>query len=222
MDGIDDIDGTIEEQVYRILVVDDEKDIVEALKWTLERAEVFKCTVTTATNPMMAMADLEGTEFDVVLADYKMPFMNGVELLTKVKERHPNTIRMLITGYSDMNIAKEAINKAHVYNFIMKPWNNNELKEILCEALERKTEREQEKITEVDEACEALRLVNELKDHVLNEQTLLFSFSSIPDLNRFSFEIRKIENVHVRDFHIYENKYIISVVMLPELFNYLP
>ena len=209
-------------RVYKVLVVDDEKDIVEALKWPLERAEEFDCDVTTATNPLIAMTDLESTEFDIVLADFKMPIMDGVELLTRIKDTHPNTIRMLITGYSDMTIAKDAINRAHVYNFIMKPWNNKELKDILSEALKRKNEREKGRITEVDEANEALKLVGDLKDHVLNEQKLMFSFASIPDLNRFSFEIKKMKNVHIKDFHVFESKYIISVVILPELFNYLP
>ena len=70
-------------RVYKVLVVDDEKDIVEALKWTLERAEEFDCDVTTATNPLIAMTDLESTEFNIVLADFKMPIMDGVELLTQ-------------------------------------------------------------------------------------------------------------------------------------------
>jgi len=215
-------DEVTEEKVYKILIVDDETDILKALSWTLERAEEFKCKVSTAIDGITAMAVFDKEEFDVVLADFKMPVMSGVALLAKVKEKYPLAIRMLITGYSDMSIAKEAINKAHVYNFITKPWNNKELKLTIFEALKRKSEREAGGMTEIDEVAEALRLVNELREHVLSEQKLMFSFTAIPELNKFSFEIKKMKNVHIKDFHVFDKKYIMSVVILPELFDYIP
>jgi response regulator RpfG family c-di-GMP phosphodiesterase len=67
-----------------------------------------------------------------------MPKMNGLELLRKVREKYPGTIRMLITAYSDITVAKDAINKVDVDYYIEKPWDNAELRELVSEALKRK------------------------------------------------------------------------------------
>ena len=178
--------------------------------------------VTTASNGNAALGKLVDKEFDLILADYKMPGMTGVELLGKAKEIWPMTIRILVTGFSDVDIAKEAINRAHVYSYIGKPWDNDELMLTVSEALKRKDQRESEKVTTIDEVKAALKLVNDLRDKILSEQKLMFSFSSIPEMNKFSFEIAKMKNVQMKDFHIYDNKYMISVMIGPELFDFIP
>jgi len=168
------------------------------------------------------LAKLVEREFDLILADYKMPGITGVELLTKAKEIWPRTIRILVTGFSDLDIAKEAINKAHVYSYLTKPWDNDELILTVHEALLRKDQRESKKVTSIDEVQAALKLVNDLRDKILSEQKLMFSFTSIPEMNKFSFQIAKMKNVQMKDFHIYDNKYMISVLILPEMFDLIP
>ncbi len=210
-----------EEQPYNILIVDDEKDILNSLNLVLGYAEEFKCDISVAKDAMVALEHLGKNEYDLVLSDYKMPGMNGVELLTKVKEKYPQTVRMLITGYSDVEIAKEAINKAHVHNYLEKPWDNDDLTLALYEALRRKRTREKERITEVDGVKDALRLVNDLRDKILTEQKLVFSFDSILELNKFSFGISKMSNVRIEDFHVFENQYIINILILPEMFSHV-
>ena len=208
--------------LVRTLVVDDEENILNSLSKILESSEDFKCVVTTASNGNAALGKLVDKEFDLILADYKMPGMTGVELLGKAKEIWPMTIRILVTGFSDVDIAKEAINRAHVYSYIGKPWDNDELMLTVSEALKRKDQRESEKVTTIDEVKAALKLVNDLRDKILSEQKLMFSFSSIPEMNKFSFEIAKMKNVQMKDFHIYDNKYMISVMIGPELFDFIP
>lgn len=207
-----------EEGSYNILIVDDESDILNSLNLVLGYAEEFSCNISVAKDADTALAHLKDQEYDLVLSDYKMPGMTGVELLTKVKERYPKTIRMLITGYSDVEIAKEAINMAHVHNYLEKPWDNDDLTLSLYEALRRKSKREKEAITEVDSVKDALRLVNDLRDKILTEQKLVFSFDSILELNKFSFGISKMSNVRIEDFHVFENQYIINILILPEMF----
>jgi len=212
----------VADKTYRLLVVDDEENILNSLSKILECSEDFKSEITTAPNGTEALGRLVEKEFDLILADYKMPGMTGVELLTKVKEIWPRIIRILITGFSDINIAREAINKAHVYSYIGKPWDNDELLLTVAEALKRKDQRESEKMTPIDEVKSALKLVNDLRDKILSEQKLMFSFSSIPEMNKFSFEIAKMKNVQMKDFHIYDNQYMISVMIGPELFDFVP
>jgi len=212
----------MDERVYQILIIDDEIDVVDSLYLTLIETKEFNCEITTALNGKAGLFELGKKEFDLVLSDYRMPGMNGVEFLQKVKEICPNTIRLLITGYSDITVAREAINKAHVYSYIEKPWNNEELRMNVYEALQRKVEREAKNIKEIDRVAEAIRVVNDFRSNVLSEQKLIFSFRSTPELNKFSFNIKKMNNVHIKDFHIFENRYIISVVILPEMFDFIP
>jgi YesN/AraC family two-component response regulator len=157
-------------------------------------------------------------DFDLVLADFKMPGINGIELLSKISNNSPNTARILITGYSDIDTAKEAINKAKVDNYIEKPWRNNELRTTILGALIRKSERELWNLNEVDNVREALDLVNEMQANMMNKipimgdkQLLILEFNSPTEFNKFSFEIRQMKNVSIDDMEIFENKYIVKI-----------
>jgi len=118
--------------------VDDEKEVSNALAMTLQFAKLFKSEIELANDINTALSKLNNQEFDLVMADYMMPGMNGVELLKKVKEMNPNIVRVLITGYSDGNIAKDAINNAEVHHYIEKPWENKNLRATVYEALKKK------------------------------------------------------------------------------------
>ena len=209
-------------RLYKILVVDDEENILHALSQVLKYAEDFNCDISIAPNGQEALNEFSTQKFDLVLADYKMPGMTGVDLLSEVRKKYPNTVRMLITGFSDIEIAKDAINKAQVHNYIGKPWDNEELILTVSEALKRKSERDSENINIVDKVKDALKVVNDLRENVLSEQKLTFSFDSMLELNKFSFQLTKMSNVHVKDFHVFENKYIISVAIQPEMYDFIP
>jgi len=146
----------MENRVYRILIVDDEKNVLIALHTTLKRAKQFKSDIRIAENCTAAWAELDKQEFDIVLSDYMMPGTNGIEFLTEVKERFPGTIRVLITAYSGLDIAKEAINKADVQFFIEKPWKSDELIMLISEALSGQKKEESRNKTRADTADQDL------------------------------------------------------------------
>lgn len=220
-------ENILDENVYKILIVDDEKDVLDALVSTLKSSEQFKSEIITAKDGESALLELEKHDVDLVLTDYKMPNMNGIEFLTQIINKNPRQIRMLITGFSDIKIAKEAINKAQVHNYIEKPWDNEELILTVHEALKRKTERDSDKIFGVEKVNDALKLLNEFQNDPLNfqlreqinEEKLMFEFNSITEFNKFSFELKKMQNVHINDVNVFENKFIITVGVAPKSFE---
>lgn len=125
---------------YDILLVDDEPEVLEALYLTLKRARQFRCDPRRALSAPEALEALAARPADLVLADYRMPGMNGVELLKVVRERWPATVRALITGYSDVEIAIQAMEEARIHYYVQKPWNNEELRLTVWEALKARGE----------------------------------------------------------------------------------
>lgn len=121
---------------YRILVVDDEPDVVQALASTLERANRIDCDVETASTGEEALSLFREAGFDLVLADYRLDEMNGAELLAQVRDRDPDVPRLLITGYVDLDIAMEAMEEADIHYYLQKPWKNEDLRLTVREALE--------------------------------------------------------------------------------------
>jgi CheY-like chemotaxis protein len=117
----------------RILVVDDEEAILETMSFTFED----DYEVHTSTDPRRALDLLERKgPFAVVLTDQRMPDMSGVEFVTEVWRRHPTTVRMILTGFSDMDAIIQAINDGHVYAYITKPWEPDHLKQLMKQAVE--------------------------------------------------------------------------------------
>jgi serine/threonine-protein kinase len=114
----------------RILFVDDEERIVTALR------SIFRVNyhVFTATNGPEALEIVRKFQPHVVVSDQRMPEMTGVELLRRVKGMAPNTVRMLLTGYSDLAAIVGSINDGEVFRFISKPWDNQEIQRIMAEA----------------------------------------------------------------------------------------
>ncbi|HEY7656967.1 MAG TPA: response regulator [Burkholderiales bacterium] len=114
----------------RILFVDDEERIVNALR------SIFRSGyhVFTATNGTEALEFVRKFQPHVVVSDQRMPQMTGVELLRRVKGLAPSTVRMLLTGYSDLAAIVGSINEGEVYRFISKPWDNQEIQAIVAEA----------------------------------------------------------------------------------------
>lgn len=117
---------------HKLLIVDDEKDILRTLTLTFEEDyEVF-----TARSGMEALGILERQDIALILADQRMPEMTGVELLQRSITLNPQAIRIILTGYTDTAALVQAINKGNIYQYITKPWDRQELRIVIRRALD--------------------------------------------------------------------------------------
>ena len=118
---------------HTILCIDDEPNIVDALERIFRR----KFRVLKATTPEDALEILQKEDVTVIISDQRMPHMTGVELLNRSLETHPFAVRILLTGYADMSSVIDAINSGHVYRYITKPWDTDDLTIAVDQAVER-------------------------------------------------------------------------------------
>lgn len=116
----------------RILFVDDEKEILHTLKRSL-RKEPYSVVTTDCVDK--ALDILKDSKFELVISDYRMPKMNGVEFLGVVKEKHPDIARIMLSGYAEPDVIIQAINDGEVSKFIKKPWDIIELKATIASCL---------------------------------------------------------------------------------------
>ena len=135
-----------------ILIVDDEDMVLSSLRGVFALQTDYE--VHEANTPSAAIGTLERTPIDVVISDFLMPEMNGLELLKEVKRIQPETVRLLLTGYADKENAIKAINDVGLYQYIEKPWENDDLKIVLRNGLEKRLlmKRLEDKIAEVNKA----------------------------------------------------------------------
>lgn len=117
---------------YKILIVDDEPDNLALLYRTLRG----KYDIAKSTSPLAALEMLKQERFNCILSDHKMPEMDGVEFLKRSYDIAPDTMRLLVTAYTDAGILIDAINYAKIYRYIKKPYNPDELMLIVENALE--------------------------------------------------------------------------------------
>ena len=132
-----------------IAIVDDEEMVLPSLRSFLLLETDYE--VETFSSPQIALAELREKPVDLVISDYLMPGMNGIEFLLEVKRLHPFATRILLTGYADKENAIKAINEVGLYQYVEKPWNNADLKITIQNGLERRflMEKLEQKIQEV-------------------------------------------------------------------------
>ena len=118
-----------------IMIVDDE-DMVTTSLTNLFRLRTHYRTVA-CNSPLEALARSDGQAFDLVIADYMMPEMDGIAFLSRFKEAQPLALRILLTGYADKESAIRAINQVGLYQYIEKPWDNDALLIGVKNALEK-------------------------------------------------------------------------------------
>ncbi|MEW5975097.1 MAG: response regulator [Acidobacteriota bacterium] len=135
-----------------ILLVDDEEMVLTSIKSFLAIETDYN--VLTYTSPTKALRELDHQNVDLVISDYLMPDMDGITFLGRVKEKYPQVPRILLTGYADKENAIKAINDVGLYQYIEKPWNNDDLKLIIRNGLEKTVllRKLEEKIREVERA----------------------------------------------------------------------
>jgi DNA-binding NtrC family response regulator len=118
--------------LYKIMIVDDEAANLRLL----ERLFRNDYEVTTAESGEEALRLLDQHEVALLITDQRMPGMTGVELVKRTAAVRPRMVRIILTGYTDVETLVEAINSGHVYKYVTKPWNNDELRLTVSRALE--------------------------------------------------------------------------------------
>jgi DNA-binding NtrC family response regulator len=126
--------------MYRILLVDDEINILSSLKRSLQRIEFDELDgerpeIETFVSARQALARVQRAPVDLIVSDFRMPEMSGVEFLTLAVQAQPEVARLVLSGNADLDMVVEAINKVQIYRFIAKPWHDFELKTAVVQAL---------------------------------------------------------------------------------------
>lgn len=119
---------------HTVLCVDDEENILHSIRRLL-RKENYR--LFTALSGKEALKILKENDVQLVLSDQRMPQMSGTEFLSQVKEKYPDVIRIILTGYTEVDSITESINKGNIYKFLLKPWNDQNLKLEITRALEQ-------------------------------------------------------------------------------------
>ena len=154
---------TFEEPV-KILCVDDERNVLRALERIFLDDDYEIVIANSGDEGLQAME--ESGPFQVVISDYRMPVMNGVEFLKAVYERWPETVRIVLSGYADASAIVAAINEGHIYKFIPKPWNDDELRVTIQNCLERYFLQKKN-----NELLEQLAIVNQALEEKVQQRT---------------------------------------------------
>ncbi len=124
----------MEEQI-RILLVDDERNVLRSLQRTFLDEDYEILTACSGSEGLSILESVSPVQ--VIISDYRMPEMNGVDFLREVCKKWPDTVRIVLSGYADTVSIVSAINDGEIYKFIPKPWNDDELKVAIANALER-------------------------------------------------------------------------------------
>ncbi|MCB1184205.1 response regulator [bacterium] len=135
-----------------VLLVDDEEMVLATLRAFLELETGYR--VTSFTDPAAAVAFGREHAVDVVVADFLMPGTNGIEVLREFAASNPHAPRILLTGYADKASAIKAINEVGLFQYLEKPWDNDQFLVVLRNALDRRflVKELQAKIREIDQA----------------------------------------------------------------------
>ena len=120
---------------HTLLFVDDEENIQRSLQRVFHREGY---NILTASSGKEGLEKIAQNKVDLILSDHKMPQMTGVEFLKEAKKVSPDTVRIILTGYADVQAAMDAINQGEVYRFITKPWDDQDLKLTVKRALQQR------------------------------------------------------------------------------------
>ena len=157
----------------RILCVDDERNVLKSLRRLFIDEDHYD--ILTAESGEEGLAVLrECPDISLVISDYRMPGMTGVEFLRQVNEHWPDTVRIVLSGYADTAAVVEAINAGQIYKFIPKPWNDDELKTTVAQALAHyQLFRQNEQLTEeLRVKNEELEEVNQNLEELVEKRTI--------------------------------------------------
>lgn len=228
----DPLDSSEESEKLAILLVDDEADILKSLTRVLR----FDYDVVSFTSGAEALAYLDQDQPPIIISDMRMPEMDGAEFLRLARERSPDSIRFLLTGYSDMESTVRAVNEGGIHTYLSKPWDNQLLKETIAKAVELfQLKREKRELTaalavknveleelnqnleeKVKERTEMLELANKKLQALLNNRTqtfkdILATLSAIiqratGNNNEHSLRIAEISRAIAKKLHLSDSE----------------
>jgi len=161
----------------KILCVDDEENVLKALKRLFFDDDY---EIITAASAEEGLKILEKGSVHIVISDYRMPNMSGVDFLKEVRIHWPDTVRIVLSGYADVSSIISAINEGQIYKFIPKPWNDSELKVTVSNAIERYFlyKKNRELTLELKEKNEELTRLNVELEKMLEKETSNLEFQS--------------------------------------------
>jgi len=159
-----------------LLIVDDEKNIISALKRLFRREDV---EILTADSGVRGLEILNNTKIGVILSDHMMPEMTGVEFLSQARKIQPDTIRIVLSGYTDLKTIVDSINKGAIWRFLTKPWDDELLKNTIQEAFENYQLKDTNKqlSTDLREKNETLGVYTKMLEGVIEEKTYSLEFN---------------------------------------------
>jgi response regulator RpfG family c-di-GMP phosphodiesterase len=146
-----------------ILYVDDEMNNLVSFKATFR----LKYNIFTALGGEEAIKILDANEMHVIITDQRMPGMTGVEFLEKIIDKHPDPMRILLTGYADLNAVIDAVNKGKIFHYLSKPWNEEELENTILRAFEIYSKRKEEQ-----QITDKLAVSNDQLEFLLRQKLL--------------------------------------------------
>ena len=158
-------------QKSKILLVDDENNILKSLKRML-RNEPYE--IKTANTPEEAIKTIETEKFDLIISDYRMPGMNGTEMFYKINRKSPDSVNIILSGYADINTVTDALNQEYVDKYILKPWNEENLKLEIQKSIEhcKLIQTNKELHEKVLKQNKELKKINETLESLVLKRTL--------------------------------------------------
>ncbi|MFZ6770078.1 EAL domain-containing protein [Undibacterium sp. Di26W] len=144
--------------VRTLLLVDDELNVLSTLKRTL-RAE--NCIILTASSGQAGLDLLAQYQVDVIVSDQRMPGMTGVDFFCIAKEKYPDTVRIILSGYTELQAVIDSVNKGAIYQFLTKPWDNFQLKLHIEEAFKHKEMADENRRLSMDVQTQSLTIAKQ-------------------------------------------------------------
>lgn len=181
-----DAAGNATPSAGKLLLVDDEPNILAALRRLL-RQDGYR--IVAETDARVALTRLESEDFDVIVSDQRMPEMTGVEFLRRAKQVRPHSMRIVLSGYTDLDSVTSAINEGAIYKFLTKPWDDEQLRGHVAAALRHKyleddNRRMSDELRAVNARQQELNaqlaaLVHEQRNSLFRDETVLQTLQDV-------------------------------------------
>jgi response regulator RpfG family c-di-GMP phosphodiesterase len=176
-----------------VLCVDDEPNVLSALRRALRSPGLV---VHTADSGAQALVLLAQEPANVVISDMRMPGMTGTELLAQVQQLHPDTVRVVLTGQADLGSTIAAINRGSVFRYLQKPWDDDELRQVVAQGLERQSlELERRRLLALtQQQNDALRDANTLLEERVADRTAALAGA-----------VERLKHTHITSIQVFSN-----------------